>query len=154
MRYPAETNLDWFGGNKDVQAIFHCLAVLAHTWDDMVDKNVDLDAKDINQAFMIALVTLPQNPLYRAIQDDVAPLWSTVIMAYDAANSFEEKKDGHGIEIAHNLRYAGGHIIAYALKVAVGYEKALELMPNIWKQWVPERFDEYRKEHLEVKDGI
>lgn len=149
MRQVLESELEWFSGNKDVQAIFNCLAILGHTWDDMVDLD-PVTPKDINQAFMICLVTLQQNPLYQAIQIDLIPIWETVIMAYDVANKFEHDRDTHGVEISHVLRYAGGHIVAYALRVAVGYEMALELMPNIWKKFIPERFDDYRKEHLDV----
>lgn len=149
MRFPGETNLDWFGGNEDVRAIFNCLAVLLHTWDDLIDKDVELSSKDINQAFMIALVALPSNPLYRAIQAGILPMWESIVIAYETANGFEKDKDPHGLEIGHNLRYAAGHIVAYALKTAVGYEKSLELMPRIWKEFVPERFEDYRKEHME-----
>lgn len=148
MRFPLETHLEWFGGNEDVRVIFNCFAVLLHTWDDMVDKDVEVTPKDVNQAFMIALASLPSNSLYRAIQVDIIPMWEAFMIAYEAANSFEREHDDHGLEIGHNLRYAAGHIIAYALKVAVGYEKALELMPNLWKRFVPERILDYKKEHL------
>jgi hypothetical protein len=75
-------------------------------------------------------------------------MWLTVVSAYETANKFERDKDAHGIEIAHNLRYAAGHIVAYAVQVCVGHEKAREYMPALWKNVVFERFDEYRKEHL------
>jgi hypothetical protein len=32
----------------------------------------------------------------------------------------------------------------------VGPEKAKELLPDMWKDTVCERFDDYRKEHLNV----
>jgi hypothetical protein len=36
------------------------------------------------------------------------------------------------------------------VQVCVGYEKSKELLPGIWKTIVNERYDEYRKEHLNV----
>lgn len=149
MRYPLYTDASLYGGNEDVLQIANCLAVLTHTWDDMIDRDVEVTDADINQAFMIALVNLPANPLYRAIQADILPMMKMVLIAYDTANRYEKASDAHGLEIGHNLRYAAGHIIAYALSVAVGYEKSLELMPAIWKNLVPERIDDYRKEHAE-----
>jgi spore coat polysaccharide biosynthesis predicted glycosyltransferase SpsG len=44
------------------------------------------------------------------------------------ACEFEKDKDSHGIEIAHTLRYAAGHILAYAVHVCVGPEKAKEII--------------------------
>ena len=78
------------------------------------------------------------------------PMWITVVSAYKTANQFERSKDEHGVEIAHTLRYAAGNIIAYAVHVCVGPDKAAEYMPEVWKAIVVERFDEYRKEHSNV----
>jgi hypothetical protein len=121
---------------------------LLHTWDDLVDRDKPVAENEINNAFLICLVYLQANPFYRSIQEQIWPMWLTVVSAYETANKFERDKDEHGLEIAHNLRYAAGHIVAYAVQVCVGHEKAREYMPALWKNVVFERFDEYRKEHL------
>lgn len=143
-----KANPDWFGGNQDAVNLFDMLVDLAHTWDDLVDKDKEVTEAKINNAFMICLVYLPMNPFYQLIQRDVMPLWITVVSAYQTANHYERIKDEHGVEIAHTLRYAAGQIIAYAVHVCVGPEKAAEYMPEVWKAIVIERFDDYRKEHL------
>jgi|TARA_R110000868_G_scaffold18467_1_gene81122 hypothetical protein len=140
--------LEWFGGNQDALNMYRMMIDLLHTWDDLVDKDKPATENDINNAFLICLVYLQANPFYRSIQEQVWPMWLTVVSAYEAANKFERDKDEHGIEIAHNLRYAAGHIVAYAVQVCVGHEKAREYIPALWKNVVFERFDEYRKEHL------
>ena len=142
--------LEWFGGNKDALDMYRMIVDISHTWDDLVDKDNDVPTDHINNAFLIALVYMPANPFYRSIQDQIMPMWLTVISAYEVANKFEQDKDEHGVEIAHNLRYAVGHIVAYMVQVCVGYEKAKDIMPEVWKSIVFERFDEYRKEHLNV----
>ena len=141
--------LEWFGGDQYALEMARILEELSHTWDDLVDKDKDVAADKINRAFMHCLVYLPANPFYRKIQDAVLPMWVTVISAYEAANHFEKTKDPHGIEIAHGLRYAAGNILAYAIHVCVGAEKAKEYVPAMWKEVFFERFDEYRKEHLD-----
>lgn len=143
-----QANPDWFGGNQDAINLFDMLIDLAHTWDDLVDKDKDVTEAKINNAFMICLVYLPMNPFYQLIQRDVMPLWVTVVSAYQTANHYERTKDAHGVEIAHTLRYAAGQIIAYAVHVCVGPEKAAEYLPDVWKALVIERFDDYRKEHI------
>ena len=142
--------LEWFDGNQDALNMYHAFVNLAHIWDDLVDKDKPVSAELINQAFLTCLVYLPANPFYRSIQDQVLPMWLTVVSAYETANFFEANKDQHGIEIAHSLRHASGNIIAYAVHVCVGAEKAKEVLPDMWKTIFYERFDEYRKEHLDV----
>ena len=145
-----EGKLEWFGGNQDALAMFRMFVDLAHTWDDLVDKDKDTSEQAINNAFLICLVYLPLNPFYQTIQRDIMPMWISIVSAYQTANTFEKSKDEHGVEIAHVLRYAAGNIIAYAVHVCVGPDKAAEYMPDVWKAIVVERFDEYRKEHLHV----
>ena len=142
--------LEWFGGNEDALNMYRMFVDLAHIWDDLVDKDNDVDEDKINRAFLVCLVYLPLNPFYLHIQRDVMPMWITVVSAYQTANKFEREKDEHGIEIAHGLRYASGNIVAYAVHVCVGPEKAAEYMPEICKTMMIERFDPYREEHLHV----
>jgi purine-cytosine permease-like protein len=140
--------LEWFGGNQDALNMYRAFVDLAHTWDDMVDGDKEVLSVDINRAFLTCLVYLPANPFYRAIQDQILPMWLVVVSSYETANAFEKSKDPHGIEIAHSLRYAAGNIIAYAVHVCLGPEKAKNVLPEVWKAMFYERFDDYRKEHL------
>lgn len=142
--------LEWFGGNQDALNMYRAFAFLAHTWDDLVDKDVPVSEANINNAFLTALVYLPANPFYRAIQEAILPMWLVVVSSYETANRYERDKDAHGIEIAHGLRYAAGNILAYAVHVCVGADKAREYLPEMWKALFHERFDTYRKEHLDV----
>jgi hypothetical protein len=142
--------LEWFGGNQDALNMYRAFGSLLHTWDDMVDKDKVLTEKQINDAFLTCLVYLPANPFYQHIQAQILPMWLVVVSGYAAANHFEREKDPHGIEIAHSLRYAAGNIIAYAIHVCVGSEEAAKQIPDMWKSVFYERFDEYRKEHLNV----
>jgi purine-cytosine permease-like protein len=140
--------LEWFGGNQDALNMYRMFVDLAHTWDDLVDKDRAVSEDAINNAFLVCLAYLPANPFYQTIQTQVLPMWLTVVSAYQVANHFEREKDPHGIEIAHSLRYAVGNIVAYAVHICVGAEQAKQVLPEVWKAIFFERFDEYRKEHL------
>ena len=146
----AEGKLEWFGGDQDALNMYRHFVDLLHTWDDLVDKDKPVTEGAINNAFAVALVYLPANRFYQSIQSQILPMWLTVISAYESANHFERTKDEHGIEIAHTLRYAAGNIIAYAMHVCLGPVKAKEFLPEMWKAVVFERFEDYRKEHLDV----
>ena len=77
------------------------------------------------------------------------PMWLVVVSSFETANKFEQEKDPHGVEIAHSLRYAAGNIVAYAIYVCVGPEEAKKFLPDMLKSVFYERFDDYRKEHLD-----
>ena len=143
-----EGKLEWFGGNQDALNMYRAFIFLAHTCDDLVDKDKDVPEDAINQAFLTALVYLPANPFYRSIQNDILPMWLVVVSSFQTANAYERSKDAHGIEIAHGLRYAAGNIIAYVIHVCVGAEQAKLHLPEMWKAIFHERFDAYREEHL------
>lgn len=147
-----EGKLEWFGGDEYALQMFRMFGDLAHIWDDLVDKDKERTEDEINHAFAVALVYLPANPFYQRIQPQILPMWLSVIYAFQTANAFEEAKDPHGVEIAHGLRYAAGHIVSYAIHVCVGPEQAKKYIPEMWKVLMPERFDEYRKEHLNGPD--
>jgi hypothetical protein len=144
-------NLEWFGGNVDAWKMAVEMVRLAQIWDDLIDGDQPVPEAEIHRAFTTALVYLPMNPFYRQIQDLIQPMWVTTIANYKTANSFERKKDEHGLEIAHGLRFAAGNIIVYAVILCVGEEKAQEYIPELWKCMFNERFDDYRKEHLETE---
>ena len=148
MTYPIERRLQWFNGNQDALNVYHTFIHLGHTWDDLVDKDVDVPESKINDAFLYALVGLPCNPFYQMIQKDIIPMWITVVSSFETANKYEKSKDEHGIEIAHTLRYAIGNIAAYMIHCCCGREMAKEFIEEMWKDIVFERFDEYKLEHL------
>ena len=140
--------IEWFGGNEDALNMYRMFVDLAHIWDDLIDKDKDTTEQDINHAFLTCLVYLPLNPFYQLIQRDVMPMWVTVVSSYETANKFEREKDARGLEISHMLRYAAGNILAYAIHVCVGPKQAAEFIPEMWKDVVNERYEEYRKEHI------
>jgi hypothetical protein len=137
---------EWFGGNQDALNMAHMLEDLAHIWDDLVDRDKPVSELQVNRAFLTCLVYLPANPFYRSIQDQVMPFWLTVVSAYETANHFERTKDPQGVEIAHVLRFAAANIFAYAMHVCLGPDRAREMIPQMWKAVVDERFETYRKE--------
>lgn len=143
-----DAKLEWFGGNQDALNMVHMLEHMTHAWDDLIDRDKEVSDARINRAFTTCLVYLPANPFYRSIQDQILPMWLTAISAYETANHFETTKDPHGVELAHMLRYAVGHIVAYAMHICLGEERVRQYLPEMWKALVPERFDEYRKEIL------
>lgn len=142
---------EWFNGNQDAMDIYNMFVELSHTWDDLIDKDKDVTAEQIHQAFLICLVYLPSNPLYKQLESLFAPMWSFVVSAYKVANKFEQDKDEKGLEISHGLRYAAGHVVYHLVSYCVGPKRAEEVMPDVWKSIFYERFEDYRREHINAE---
>lgn len=142
-----EEVLSWFKGNRDAAALYEALVEVAHTWDDLVDKDKPVSDEDINRAFMLALVTIPANPVYHALLPQLQPLLINAVAGYAVANKYEAAHDAHGIEIAHTLRYSISQAMVFLIVHFNGLTNALEILPRALKVMIPERFAEYEKEH-------
>jgi hypothetical protein len=141
--------LEWFNGNRAALDLYQKLVFIAHLWDDLIDKDKEVNPDDINQAFEFALVHIPTNAFYRQYFDSLSPLIYSGVMGYLVANKMEKSSDPHQVEIAHYLRYAIANIVSFSVGVLNTREDALRILPEAWKQMMPERIDEYMKEHLQ-----
>ena len=139
---------EFFGGSKEAADLVASLCFVAHVWDDLIDKDKIVEDERINTAFELMLLEIPNNPFFLAHRVSLSPLIHTGILGFLTANAMEKSGDEHQIEIAHGLRYAVANVAAYAVEVTNGRKQALEILPAAWKQWMPERLDEYRKEHV------
>lgn len=138
---------DWFGGNADAAALIDDLAYIAHLWDDLVDADQPRTPADINKAFALALIDVPANPFYVAHMQNLRPLIHVGVLGYLTANKMEASGDAHQLEIAHGLRYAIANVAAYAVAATNEYEQTLRILPSMWTTMMPERFEDYAKEH-------
>lgn len=136
-------NPEWFGNNKDACDLYEKFAGIAHVWDDCVDQDKPIDRQQISEAFKIMLVDLPSNKLYREIYPEIQPILCCAIAAYECSNIMHESGEQQKVEIAHGLRYAIGHLFVYISCKLVGYAKALEFMPDMWINMMPERLSDY-----------
>jgi hypothetical protein len=142
---------DWFNGDADAMRLLDDLGFVSHVWDDLIDQDKPVPADKISSAFERALVHIPTNPAYQRHQHALAPLMFTGIMGFYAATRMERSGDAHQVEIAHGLRYAVANVGMYLVSVLNSRERAEEILPLLWKAMMPERFDDYMKEHGHVR---
>jgi len=138
--------LTWFKGNTAARDLFNHFVELSHIWDDLVDKDKAVSTEQINRAFILALVVIPENPVYQALGQEMRTLFSTAIAGYLTANAYEETLDSHGLEIAHTLRYAVAHVFIFLITKLHGIEEAVPILQEAMKEMIPERFADYIKE--------
>ena len=138
---------EWFNGNEHMERLYKDFVTVVHTWDDLIDKDKPVSDADINLAFSLALVSIPLNPAFQAYKNEIIPLVLTGIAGYMTANEYEKNKDQHGIELAHGLRYAIANVFSFLIVQQNGLEASIPILQEAYKEMIPERFDDYRKEH-------
>ena len=141
---------EWFGGNEDAARLIAHLCSVAHTWDDLIDKDKEVTADQINRCFETTLVDIPSNRFYQQHHGALAPLVYVGVLGYVTANSMEASGDPHQVEIAHGLRYSVAQVAAFAVSVTNTRDEAQRILPEAWKTWMPERFEKYAEEHNHV----
>lgn len=139
--------LDWFKGDQQVVDMFETIRVIAHTWDDLVDKDVEVTPEAVNQMMEMALVTLPLNPFFQANSSLLYPVLITSVVSYITSTKLERKGDDHSLELAHFLRYAIYMLPLMAMIIKGGTAHGVEMLEKTASIMIRERFEEFYKEH-------
>src|SRR5690554_4054387 len=92
----------WIG---DPNAVAFLLDIfnIGEVWDDLIDQDKPVSPDDINKAFYTALITLPNNPFYRAYMPQLSGIMVSGIHAWLDANKLE-KGDANDKAYAYVLR--------------------------------------------------
>ena len=89
---------EWFGGNEEAARFVAQLCDVAHTWDDLIDRDTPVSEEAINRCFESALLRIPANPFYQTHFAALSPLLFTGVLGYLTANRMERSGDAHQIE--------------------------------------------------------
>lgn len=125
-------------------AINFCEAVfgISQVWDDLIDRDVVVDNETINMVFWDALITLPNNPFYRAHILTLTPLLQAAIVDWMDANTLE----GHGIhqkQCAFVLRDSLVGIVIHCAFLVGGWEHMRAISVEVRSTLYDETQDEY-----------
>lgn len=89
-------------GDRDAIMFLRCISLIAHTWDDLHDRDREVSNPDIDKAFWTALIELPSNEFYRANEAVLRPLLAQSIINWQIANKLEANDER--LEIAYIIR--------------------------------------------------
>jgi hypothetical protein len=135
----------WFAGNADAYDLYVRLVYVVHAWDDLVDQD---KPTDVNAMVANLFLYMPTNPFFRQHEVEMRSLFMVGMVSYMAANIMEKSKDEHKIELAHYLRYMIMNMVVYMITVLNGPDKASVILSEVSEIMVPERVNDYIKEHL------
>lgn len=123
-----------FKGNQAAVDLVLLISRVADVWDNLVDRDVEVPARVINEAFWLALIELPGNAFYRAYMDDLRPVMAAGILNWMAANEIESGyagTDHRALEIAHVIRYGIADVAIMAALLCGGRDWAAEVGPEL-----------------------
>lgn len=135
-----------FKGNAAAADFVMLLVDIAHTWDDLIDKDKEIDSKAINRAFLNALITIPQNDFYRANCLDLLPVMTVGIHNWLIANNYEREQDKELHVIGHVLRYSVADVATYIAVLMGGHEWAESVAPELRRRSQRDTLENYLSE--------
>lgn len=78
-------------GNAEAVAFLRTIVAIAHTWDDLVDRDKPIPDSKIHEAFTGALLTLPANAFYAKWRHLLEPVLLMGAINWRAATSAERE---------------------------------------------------------------
>lgn len=136
--------LSWFAGNEAVLDLYLRIARIAHLWDDIVDGDKPVSATE----FLVnTMLRIPANPAYAKFGAELRTLMFTGAAGYLAANELERTREEHALEIAHYLRYAIVNVGVFLIAAMNGIDKAGPIIAAAMPHMIPERLDDYIRQH-------
>lgn len=91
----------WFQGNASAIEFADMLISATHVWDDLIDKDKEVDPEAINKAFMVGFVGLWRNTFFATHCAELVPLLEQAINDWMDANELEKDKN---LPAAYTLR--------------------------------------------------
>jgi hypothetical protein len=124
--------LEWFGGNQSAVDFLVALSSIAELWDDLVDKDKELNRKEIDAVFWNALVTLPTNEFFNQNRAFLMPL---VIQSINAWQDSVELENGNANDRAYalTLRIISLQIAPMIVLLLRGQEAMRETSTEMWR---------------------
>jgi len=136
------------GGNDPAVAFIEDFWALCETWDDLVDKDREVPAQEIDRTMMWALFGVQSNLFYRSFSQALGPAMAQAIASWRTANRFESSRNRALVEQAYFLRCAPYDLFATVALLAGGHEKHLEAV-TFFRSLAPEdTLAAYLQEHL------
>ncbi|HXC41317.1 MAG TPA: hypothetical protein VN667_20465 [Burkholderiales bacterium] len=140
-----------FKGNQDAINLIDNVRVISHVWDDVVDGNPRLTREQVSDAFMLALVTLPDNPFYVQHRAALRGVMTVGALNWKIANQFERGNAEERV-LAHVLRYSIADICVLIAHLIGGPDWAEQHGPELRRRSQKDTLKNYLSE-LEERDG-
>ena len=122
--------LEFLGGDVEAARFVDGLFFVSQVWDDLVDRDREVDPEDVSRAFWLTLAELPANGFYRRHRDDLLPLVRTAMADWLDATTLE-RGTAHERTVAFALRDSLAAVVSACAYLKGGYEWMRRVSPEI-----------------------
>jgi hypothetical protein len=128
-------------GDDDATKFFLDFFEVAHTLDDLVDRDTDVGDAEIVGAFRRALLDIPQNMFYRQYFRDLQPLFSVALLNWLAATKME--RAGTESPVAFAIRSDYCNVLLKCMEIVGGFDHANKHWHEVRTWWHQEGLNGY-----------
>lgn len=137
----------WFMGNRDAVDFVNALFDAVELWDDLIDKDVDVQPEHINRVFLSLMFALPANRWFTQHKEYYLPLIMTAINGFHDANVMVYSDKKHIRNLAFHVRNFGIELhIATAFLIG-GYQHMRDVSQEIREFFAFETFEQWEAEN-------
>lgn len=137
----------WFLGHADAIDCVDNILSTFEFWDDLIDKDVELDDEHINKIFVNLLFVLPQNKWFVANTAYYMPLFMMCFSAFFDSNEMCKSKEKHIRNLAFHIRNLGIELYIATAFLLGGYNHMREVSREIREFFAFETFEEWEFRH-------
>ena len=130
-------------GNDEAASCVRALVAIAHTWDDLIDRDKPVSDELIHSAFQLALLHLPANPFYVRNSGALLRTLANSIINWRIATALEHGGQAADLEIAYILRSSYADVLTTAAMLIGGIEWAVEIGVEVRRFFHSETFNGY-----------
>jgi hypothetical protein len=134
----------WLKGNQEAIAFIHTAFTIAHTCDDLTDRDKPVETATMQQAFWLALVELPRNRFYVEHFALLNGCLQTAFLNWQVANRLEEMHQPTATHVAFILRSSYTDLVTLCAWILGGTDWAVQVGMDSRLHASSEGFDLYQ----------
>jgi hypothetical protein len=117
----------WLKGHAEAIAFIHMAFTIAHTCDDLTDRDQTVETATMQQAFWMALIDLPRNRFYVEHFALLNGTLQTAFLNWQIANQLEQLDDRTAKAVAFVLRSSYTDLVTLCAWILGGTDWAVQV---------------------------
>lgn len=138
-------------GNESAAEFLRLVSDIAHDWDDLIDRDVDVEPDTIDRAFLSTLVFLPNNDFYRQNFNVLHPVLISAINNWRVANELEAGGQEDDLRIAFISRSSYIDLALQTAFIVGGFDWVRTVGPMLRRFVHAEGWDAYQSNLIAEK---
>lgn len=137
---------EWLLGNHDAINFIQILTDAAELWDDLTDKDREIQPHELDNAFLGLLIGLPTNGFFLQNSRSLVPLMVTAINAWKDSEILKDNESVRLRRIAFQQRFMLFEITKFCAFLIGGWDHLRKVSPDICQFYAYEDFEEFNAE--------